>query len=152
MNGRIAVVMMVLVVSACISVPVSAAHNNAMVDDTYIKLQFIVEDPKITINPIGQKHHSEKVEISGTTNLAYDDNDLFVEVISSSFKPTDKSQGGEFCGVTGTVKVQKGTEGLNTWFFTLDTYWFHPDEYIVRVSSVTTDAVATTQFNLVEGM
>ncbi len=127
------------------------AINNAMVDDTYTKLQFFVEEPKITINLIGQKHHSERVEISGTTNLAYEDNDLFVEVISSSFKPTDKSQSGEFSGVTGTVNVQQGTDGLNTWSFTVDKYGFHPDEYIVRVSGVTTDVIETAQFNLVGG-
>ncbi|MDD1728314.1 MAG: PGF-CTERM sorting domain-containing protein, partial [Methanospirillum sp.] len=109
------------------------------------------EEPKVTINPIGEQKVGSKFEIAGTTNLAYDENDLLVEVTSSSFKPTDKSQSGEFSGATGTVKVQQGTDGLNTWTFTVDTYWFHPDEYIVRVSGVTTDAVATTQFNLVEG-
>ncbi|MDD1727911.1 MAG: PGF-CTERM sorting domain-containing protein [Methanospirillum sp.] len=121
-----------------------------MVDDTYTKLQFLVEEPKITINPIGQKHHTERVNISGTTNLAYDDNDLLVEVTSSSFKPTDKSQSGEFSGATGTVKVQQGTDGLNKWSFNVDASTFKPDEYIVRVSGVTTDVVETALFNVVE--
>jgi len=126
------------------------AINNAMVDDTYTKLQFLVEEPKVTINPIGEQKVGSKFEIAGTTNLAYDDNDLLVEVTSSSFKPTDKSQSGEFSGATGTVKVQQGTDGLNKWSFTVDASTFKPDEYIVRVSGVTTDVVETSLFNVVE--
>jgi trimeric autotransporter adhesin len=126
------------------------AINNAMVDDTYTKLQFLVEEPKVTINPIGEQKVGSKFEIAGTTNLAYDDNDLLVEVTSSSFKPTDKSQSGEFSGATGTVKVQQGTDGLNKWSFTVDASTFKPDEFIVRVSGVTTDVVETALFNVVE--
>ncbi|OQA56950.1 MAG: hypothetical protein BWY45_01624 [Euryarchaeota archaeon ADurb.Bin294] len=80
----------------------------------------------------------------------YDDNDLLVEVTSSSFKPTDKSQSGEFSGATGTVKVQQGTDGLNKWAFNVDASTFKPDEYIVRVSGVTTNTVETALFNVVE--
>ncbi|HWQ63536.1 MAG TPA: MEMAR_RS02690 family S-layer glycoprotein [Methanospirillum sp.] len=126
------------------------AINNAMVDDTYTKLQFLVEEPKITINPIGEQKVGSKFEISGTTNLAYDDNDLLVELTSSSFKPTDKSQSGEFSGATGTVKVQQGTDGLNKWSFSVDASTFKPDEYIARVSGVTIDVVETALFNVVE--
>ncbi|PWR73663.1 PGF-CTERM sorting domain-containing protein [Methanospirillum stamsii] len=126
------------------------AINSAMVDDTYTKLQFLVEEPKVTINPIGEQSVGSKFEISGTTNLMYDDNDLLVEVTSSSFKPTDKSQSGEFSGATGTVKVQQGTDGLNKWAFNVDASTFKPDEYIVRVNGVTTDVVETALFNVVE--
>ncbi|PKL60148.1 MAG: PGF-CTERM sorting domain-containing protein, partial [Methanomicrobiales archaeon HGW-Methanomicrobiales-4] len=126
------------------------AINSPMVDDTYTKLQFLVEEPKVTINPIGEQKVGSKFEIAGTTNLMYDDNDLLVEVTSSSFKPTDKSQSGEFSGATGTVKVQQGTDGLNKWSFTVDASTFKPDEFIVRVSGVTTDVVETALFNIVE--
>jgi len=126
------------------------AIDSAMVDDTYTKLQFLVEEPKVTINPIGEQSVGSKFDISGTTNLDYDDNDLLVEVTSSSFKPTDKSQSGEFSGATGTVKVTQGTDGLNKWSFTVDGSTFKPDEYIVRVNGVTTDVVETTLFNVVE--
>ena len=124
--------------------------ENAMVDDTYTKMQFLVEEPKITINPIGEQKVGTKFDISGTTNLASKDNDLLVEVTSSSFKPTDKSQSGEFSGVSSTTKVQAGTDGLNKWSYTVDASTFKPDEYIVRVSGVTTDVVETTLFNVVE--
>ncbi|MEH1515170.1 MEMAR_RS02690 family S-layer glycoprotein, partial [Cutibacterium avidum] len=126
------------------------AIDSAMVDDIYTKMQFLVEEPKVSINPIGEQAVGSKFEITGTTNLMYDDNDLLVEVTSSSFKPTDKSQSGEFNGATGTIKVQQGTDGLNKWSFTVDASTFKPDEYIVRVSGVTTDVVETALFNVVE--
>jgi len=124
--------------------------DSAMVDDIYTKMQFLVEEPKITILPVGEQAVGSKFDIQGTTNLMYDDNDLLVEVTSSSFQPTDKSQSGEFNGATGTVKVQQGTDGLNKWSFTVDASTFKPDEYIVRVAGVTTDVVETALFNVVE--
>ncbi|KAF5086145.1 hypothetical protein DSECCO2_60710 [anaerobic digester metagenome] len=126
------------------------AITSPTVDDTCTELQFLLEDPKITINPIGDQFVGSKFDITGTTNLMYDDNDLLVEVISSSFKPTDKSQSGEFSGATGTVKVQEGTDGINKWSFTVDASTFKLDEYIVRVSGVTSDVVETALFNVVQ--
>jgi PGF-CTERM protein len=126
------------------------ALNNPSVDDTYAKLQFLVEVPKITVLPVGEKQVGDKFTIAGTTNLAVDD-ELLVEVTSSSFKPTTKTQSGEFSGSTGTVKVQKGTDGLNKWSFPVDAAAFKPDEYIVQVASITVSgAQASTLFNVVE--
>jgi PGF-CTERM protein len=125
------------------------ALNNAAVDDTYTKLQFLVENPTIHINPVTDKSVGAKFTIEGTTNLAVDD-ELLVEVVSSSFKPTDKTQSGEFSGATGTVKVVKGTgDGFNTWSFPVDSSAFKPDEYIVKASGITVDVSATTLFNVV---
>lgn len=128
------------------------ALDNPSVDDTYTKLQFLVEDASVKINPITEKMVGDKFEISGTTNLAVDD-ELLVEVVSSSFAPTSKTQSGEFSGATGTVKVVKGTEGFNTWSFPVDSTTFKPDEYIVNVQGITVTGVsATTLFNVVEGV
>ncbi|MEI7435075.1 MAG: PGF-CTERM sorting domain-containing protein, partial [Methanomicrobiales archaeon] len=69
----------------------------------------------------------------------------------SSFKPTTKTQSGEFSGATGTVKVAKGTDGLNKWSFPVDAAAFKPDEYIVQAQSITVSgAQASTLFNVVE--
>jgi PGF-CTERM protein len=125
------------------------ALNNPAVDDTYAKLQFLVEVPKITVLPVGEKQVGDKFTISGTTNLAVDD-ELLVEVTSSSFKPTDKTQSGEFSGATGTVKVVKGTDGLNKWSFPVDAAAFKPDEYIVQAAGITVNAQTSTLFNVVE--
>lgn len=57
----------------------------------------------ITINPIGERYVGEKFAITGTTNLPPGDDEMLVEVVSSSFAPTQKTQSGEFSGSTGTV-------------------------------------------------
>ncbi len=126
------------------------ALNNPSVDDTYTKLQFLVEVPKITILPIGDHQVGDKFTIQGTTNLAVDDQ-ILVQVVSSSFQPTDKTQSGEFSGSTGTVKVVAGTQGFNTWSFPVDASSFKPDEYICQAQGITvTGAQASTLFNVVE--
>ena len=84
------------------------AINSANVDDTYTKLQILIENPIITIDPVGDRHVGDKFTITATTNLAVGDDVLF-EVYSSSFQPTQKSQSGAFSGATGTVTVTQGT-------------------------------------------
>jgi len=122
--------------------------NNQAIDDIYAKLQFLVEVPHITILPVDEKQIGDRFTLTGTTNLAIDDT-ILVEVISSSFEPATKTESGEFGGVSGTVTVRKGTDGLNKWAFPVDAAAFRPDEYIVSVSGITVDAQATTRFNVV---
>jgi len=131
----------------------TVALDNPDIDDTYTKLQFLVEVPEITIVPITEKMVGDQFEVRGTTNLAVDD-ELLVEVYSSSFSPTEKEFIQGFSGTTGTVKVVKGTEGFNTWAFPVDTTTFKPDEYIVSVSAIglqsAQDVTATTLFTMIE--
>jgi hypothetical protein len=58
----------------------------------------------ITINPIGDRYVGEKFTITGRTSLP-EGAEMLVQVYSSSFKPTQKSQSGEFSGTTGTVRA-----------------------------------------------
>ena len=125
------------------------AINQPYIDDTYTKLQFLIEQPVITIVPIGDKHVGDKFTISALTNLAVDD-EILVQVYSSSFKPTQKSQSGEFSGATGTVRVQKGDTGLNAIKFDVDSSTFKPDEYIVTEDAVIQEATGTALFNVLE--
>ena len=131
----------------------TVALDNPSVDDTYTKLQFMIEVPTIKIVPVTEKMVGDKFTISGTTNLAVDD-ELLVEIYSAAFGPTSKETSGEFSGVSGTAKVVKGTEGFNTWSFPVDTTTFKPDEYITQVSAIglqsAQDVTATTNFNVVE--
>lgn len=131
----------------------TVALDNPSVDDTYTKLQFLIEVPEINIVPVTQKMVGDKFTVSGTTNLAVDD-EILVEVYSSSFGPTPKQSSGEFSGSSGTVKVVQGTQGFNTWSFPVDTTTFKPDEYIVTASAIglqtSQDVTATTLFNVVE--
>ena len=124
--------------------------NSPNVDDTYTKLQFLVEVPVIRIDPVGDKHVGDKFTITAATNLAVDDQ-VLVTVYSSSFKPTQKSQSGEFSGATGTVKVTKGDSGMNKISFDVDSSTFKPDEYIVQASAILQDATGTALFNVLEG-
>jgi len=126
------------------------AINDPNVDDTYTKLQFLVEEPVINIVPIGDKHVGDKFTIKALTNLAVDD-EILVEVYSSSFKPTQKSQSGEFSGATGTVRVTKGDSGMNTIEFPVDASTFKPDEYIVSEAAVIQQITGTALFNVLEG-
>ena len=131
------------------------AMDNAAIDDTYTKLQFLVEVPEIRITPVTQKMVGDKFEIRGTTNLAVDD-ELLIEIYSSSFGPTPKEATGEFSGASGTVKVVRGTEGFNTWSFPVDATLFKADEYIVQVTAIglqtAQDVTATTLFTVVESV
>jgi PGF-CTERM protein len=124
--------------------------NSPNVDDTYTKLQFLVEVPVIRIDPVGDKHVGDKFTITAATNLAVDD-EVLVQVYSSSFKPTQKSQSGEFSGATGTVKVAKGDSGMNKISFDVDSSTFKPDEYIVTANAILQTATGTALFNVLEG-
>ncbi len=58
----------------------------------------------ITIDPVGDHYVGDRFTITGLTNIPADD-EMLVQVYTSSFKPTQKSQSGEFSGATGTVKA-----------------------------------------------
>jgi PGF-CTERM protein len=125
--------------------------NGANIDDTYTKLSFSVEEAKINIIPIPDKHVGDTFDVSGVTNLAPGDN-LLVTIQSSSFQPTDKSQASGFSGVSGSTKVVKGngTAG-NTFNFTVNAGQFQPDTYQVKVESVDAASSQSTTFNVVTG-
>ncbi|HIJ07468.1 MAG: hypothetical protein XE11_2339 [Methanomicrobiales archaeon 53_19] len=125
--------------------------NMANIDDTYTKLTFLVEEPWVRIDSVGDKTVGSTFTITGTTNLGVD-NDLLVEVTSSAFKPTEKTQATEFSGSSGTVKVVKGDAGYNTWSFEVDATAFKADEYIVNVESIEADASSTATFNVLEAV
>ena len=129
------------------------AINSPNVDDTYTKLQMLIETPVITVNPVGDQQVGNKFTITASTNLAVGDNVLFT-VYSSSFQPTDKTQSGEFSGASGTVQVTQGTNGLNALSFDVDASTFKPDEYLVTATeqgvSTTVQATGTALFNVLQ--
>lgn len=118
------------------------------IDDTYTKLTFLVEEPWIRLDTVGDKDIGETFTITGTTNLAID-NELIVEVISSSFQPTNKTSTGEFTGASAVVKVVRGDADYNTFSMDVDTSGFLPDEYIIKVESIRADATTTSTFNII---
>jgi hypothetical protein len=125
------------------------AINSQNVDDSFTTVSFFVSSPETLIRPIGTKYVGETFTISGSTNLAVGDT-IIVEITSSSFKPTQKAQSGEFSGSAGTVQVMPGTNGYNRWSFDVDSSTFRPDEYVVKVSGMTVDVTGSTTFILLE--
>jgi hypothetical protein len=125
------------------------AINSQNVDDSFTTVSFFVSSPATLIKPIGTKYVGDTFTINGSTNLAVGDT-LMVEIVSSSFKPTQKVQSGEFSGSGGTVQVIPGTNGYNRWSFDVDSSTFRPDEYLVKVSGMTVDVTGSTTFILLE--
>ncbi len=69
------------------------------------------DDLFITIDPIGDHYVGDKFAITGTTNLPAAEDEMLVEVVTSSFAPTQKTQSGEFSGSTGTIHAAGGGGG-----------------------------------------
>lgn len=124
------------------------ALDSPNIDDTYVKLTFVVEEANIFIDAIGDKAAGSKFTITGTTNLAVGDT-LNIQVTSAAFQPTTKSEASGFGSVAGVTTVQQG-DGANTWSFEVDGASFKPDQYIVNVESIETDTTATATFNVIE--
>jgi hypothetical protein len=125
------------------------AINSQNIDDSFTTISFFVSKAATLIDPIGEHFVGDRFTITGSTNLAVGDT-LMIEIYSSSFKPTQKVQGGGFSGSTGTIKVLPGADGYNRWSFDIDASTFRPDEYLVKVSGITIDVTGSTTFNIVE--
>jgi len=125
--------------------------NSPNIDDTYRKVSFMIEEPWIAINAIGDQYIGEAFDITGTTNLAEDD-ELLVTVTSSSFEPTVKTQDTAFSGASGSVKVVAGDGDSQSWSFSVGADKLTlADNYIVTVECVEVSAAtATTTFNVLE--
>jgi hypothetical protein len=126
------------------------AIGSQNIDDTFATYSFSISPPNAFINPIGDHYVGDKFTISGSTNLAAGD-ELMIDITSSSFKPTEKSQGSEFSGASGVVKVVEGSGGYNHWSFDVDATAFKPDEYIVKVSAIIQDVTGSAYFNILPG-
>ena len=123
--------------------------DSANIDDIYTKLTFTVAEPWIKITNPGDQATGSKFTISGTTNLAVDDQ-ILVEVMSSSFSAVDKTSTSTTSGVSQTTKVIAGEGTDNTWSVEVDTTNWKLDEYTIKVQGIEVDVTTTTNFNLVE--
>ncbi|MCZ0861281.1 PGF-CTERM sorting domain-containing protein [Methanocorpusculum sp. MG] len=123
--------------------------DSANIDDIYTKLTFTVAEPWINIKNPGDQATGSKFTITGTTNLAVDDQ-ILVEVVSSSFNAIDKTSTSTTSGVSQTTKVVAGEGTENTWSVDVDTTNWKLDEYTIKVSGIEVDVSTTTNFNLVE--
>jgi hypothetical protein len=98
----------------------------------------------ITINPIGDRYVGEKFTITGRTNLP-EGAEMLVQVYSSSFKPTDKSQSGEFSGTTGTSRASDSSPAVAALSpLKKDTGVVGNDAKIIKTGSVTLEVSDVT--------
>jgi trimeric autotransporter adhesin len=123
------------------------ALDNQGIDDIYTKLQFLVEEPGITIDPIEDRQTGDIFTITGTTNLAPGD-EILIDITSSSFGPAGKNLSNEFSGTSGTATVRNDRDGLNSWSFPVNATTFVPDEYIVQASGIPVDVRTQARFNV----
>ena len=123
--------------------------DNPNIDDVYTKLTFTVVPAMITINNPGDQGVGTKFTISGTTNLAVDDQ-ILVEVVSSSFNAVDKTSTSTTSGISMTTKVVAGEGTDNVWSVEVDTTNWKLDEYTIKASGIEVDVSTTTNFNVVE--
>ena len=119
--------------------------NDPRIDDSYVKLTFVLDEPWIAIDPVSDKYIGDKFELKGTTNNAVDDT-VLITITSATFTPTSKGAASEFTGTSAAVQVVKGTGDVNTWSKEIDTSIFKPDEYIINVEVVETGATSTGSF------
>jgi trimeric autotransporter adhesin len=126
-----------------------AAINDPAVDDVYCQLNFEVGNPFINIESIPQKMVGDTFTLRGTTNLAVDD-EILVDIYSSSFTATNKSQSNAFSGTSKSVKVIKGPSSTtNTFSLDISTASFKPDEYLVSASGITNAVSGQAKFVVV---
>lgn len=121
--------------------------NVQYIDDYPAKTAFLVEEAWIRINEIGTKSVGSTFTVTGETNLAVGD-ELLIDIYSSSFDPTKKTETGEFSGTSRTVEVVEG-DAYNAWSVEVDATTFKPDEYIISVESVEAGVTSTGLFNVV---
>ncbi|MDU9376334.1 hypothetical protein McpSp1_09410 [Methanocorpusculaceae archaeon Sp1] len=123
--------------------------DDANIDDIYTKLTFTVAAPWIRINNPGDQAVGSKFTVKGTTNLAVGDQ-ILVEVVSSSFTASDKTQTNTNSGVSQTTKVVAGDGADNAWSVDVDTTNWKLDQYTIKVNGIEVDVTTTADFNLVE--
>ena len=119
------------------------------IDDIYTKLTFTVQEAWIKINNPGDQAAGSTFTITGTTNLAVDDQ-ILIEVVSSSFNAIDKTSTSTTSGFSQTTKVVAGESADNAWSIEVDSTNFKLDEYTIKAAGIETDVTTTTNFNIVE--
>jgi len=124
------------------------AINNPEIDDTYTKLQFLIEKPEIRIDPISDKHIGEQVKIAARTNLSVGD-EVFFEF---SFVNMDPKNSDHVIGTGATIiaNVKKGEGGWNQVSFKIDTSTFLPGKYMLLASAITVEVKSHIFFMILE--
>ena len=122
------------------------AINNPNIDDTYTKLQFLVETPIIQISHINGRVRGEPLSIEANTNLAVDD----VIILEIKYVEPDPVKGipqNEII-LESIIKVIKGDSGLNRLSISVDTTSFQRGKYSFKASARTVNADSIEYFEI----
>lgn len=115
-------------------------RNSSFVSDENITS--LEKIPCITIDSLPDMTINGRYLISGTTDLPAGEM-IMCEMVPSNLMntfnftidPRDSSQGGVFSSVTGSTRVEEGSEGENLWTFEIQTYSLEPGRYEVTISN-----------------
>lgn len=127
---------------------IAKAINNPDIDDTYTKLQFLIEKPVIRFDPIHDIITGDKFLISAQTNLAVDD-EVTIEITSPESDATEKFPEIKTM-IQSVVMVTKGESGMNRISVDVDTKSFHSGKYMVTASARNLTAEDHTFFDITE--
>jgi hypothetical protein len=103
----------------------------------------------IEIDQIGDRGVGDRFTITASTDLPAGE-EVLVTVYATSFTPTQKSQSGEFSGVSGSTVVTPGGGQLNRISFDVDASTFRPDLYMVSIQAIIQDATGNARFRVLE--
>lgn len=120
--------------------------NSPYIDDIYTTMKLTVQDTYITIDPIGNQETGTPFTISGTTNLA-PNNQLLIEITPTSFTPGDKNQQTSASGISGTVTIIAGNP--NAWSYPVSGHSLPIDSYTIRVSGIAVSASTSASFSII---
>ena len=123
------------------------ALNSPTIDDTFTKLSFRVEQPKIHFNSIDEKKRGEKFVVTAITNLRVDDK-IFLDIFSSNAVSQIAENVKHFSIIKGPIRVIRGDNGMNKITFELNTTIFTPGEYIIQASAMDIDIRTSTSFKV----
>ena len=110
------------------------------IDDTYIRDEFIIGTPWITVDPIADHNQGDTIEITGTSNLPAGEEITF----SGGMAGTGAS------ALYGNTRIVDGGGLNNTWTFSLDTTGFFAGTYNLSIVSTDIEAEEDTQFTLLK--
>ena len=120
--------------------------DSPYIDDLYTTMKLTVQDPFLTIDPVGDQEAGTSFTISGTTNLA-PNNRLLIEINPAAFVPGDKNQQTSTTGVSGTATVFAGNP--NGWSYPVSGTGLSADSYTVRVSGISVPVSTSASFGVV---
>jgi hypothetical protein len=122
--------------------------------DSYKAIDLVVNNPWVSIDPVGERSNTSNFTITGSTNTPAG-NEILVEVYDIKYRNKGLwSQNGKIPGefsYVRTLKVMQGPFGRNVWQMPIPTNGWGPRTYIINVATIYQNVVVEQTFNLTKG-